>query len=129
MEIASDHWTDQRLETIISNLLRGGVVLAAAVVTFGAVIYLSRHGHELPHYHTFAREPEDLRTVRGILRHAFTFHGRNLIQFGLLILIFTPVARVTFSIFAFALQRDRLYIVFTLIVLTVLLISLAGGCR
>ena len=49
-----------------------------------------------------------------------------MIQFGLLLSIATPVARVAFSVVAFALQRDWLYIVVTLIVLAVLTYSLAA---
>jgi uncharacterized membrane protein len=48
-------------------------------------------------------------------------------QLGLLLLIATPVARVAFSVFAFALQRDRLYVVVTLAVLGVLAFSMTGG--
>ena len=120
-------WTDQRVETIIANLLRAGVVLAAGIVAFGAVIFLLRHGREIPHYGLFVGEPEELRTVSGILRRAASFHGRNIIQLGLLLLIATPVARVAFSVVAFALERDRLYVGITLAVLAVLLFSLAGG--
>jgi uncharacterized membrane protein len=43
------------------------------------------------------------------------------------LLIATPVARVAFSVVAFALQRDRTYVVVTLIVLAVLLYSLASA--
>jgi uncharacterized membrane protein len=50
-----------------------------------------------------------------------------LIQLGLLLLIATPVARVAFSVAAFAMQRDRLYVVVALIVLAVLMYSLTGG--
>jgi uncharacterized membrane protein len=50
-----------------------------------------------------------------------------LIQLGLLLLIATPVARVAFSVAAFAMQRDRLYVVVALIVLAVLMYSLMGG--
>jgi uncharacterized membrane protein len=50
-----------------------------------------------------------------------------LIQLGLLLLIATPVARVAFSVAAFAMQGDRLYVVVTLIVLAVLIYSLTGG--
>jgi uncharacterized membrane protein len=46
---------------------------------------------------------------------------------GLLLLIATPVARVAFSVLAFALQRDRTYIFVTLIVLGMLIYSLTGG--
>ena len=42
-------------------------------------------------------------------------------------MIATPVARVVFSIFAFAVQRDWLYVVVTLVVLAVLMFSLTGG--
>jgi uncharacterized membrane protein len=50
-----------------------------------------------------------------------------LIQLGLLLLIATPIARVAFSMVGFALERDRMYVVFTLIVLAVLLYSLLGS--
>ena len=50
-----------------------------------------------------------------------------MIQLGLLVLIATPIARVAFSLVAFALQRDRIYVIVTLIVLAVLLYSLTGG--
>ena len=43
---------------------------------------------------------------------------------GLLLLIATPVARVAFSVAAFAEQRDRLYVVVTSIVLLLLIYSL-----
>jgi uncharacterized membrane protein len=53
--------------------------------------------------------------------------GRGLIQLGLLLLIATPIARVAFSIVGFAIERDRMYVVFTLIVLAILLFSLLGS--
>lgn len=120
-------WTDERVEGIIGTLLRAGVLLAAAVVLLGGGIFLVRHGGELPHYRVFRGEPSDLRTVSGILADALSFRGRNIIQLGLLLLIATPVARVAFSVVAFALERDWLYVVVTLVVLAVLLFSLAGG--
>jgi uncharacterized membrane protein len=49
------------------------------------------------------------------------------VQLGLVLLIATPVARVAMSLVAFILQRDRVYVVVTLIVLAVLIFSLTGG--
>lgn len=117
-------WTDERVERVIGNLLRWGVILAAAVVLAGGVIYLARYGSTIPDYRVFRGEPSDLRNVSGIVTGAVSWHSRGLILFGLLLLIATPVARVVFSVVAFALQRDRTYIVVTLIVLAVLLYSL-----
>jgi uncharacterized membrane protein len=54
-------------------------------------------------------------------------HSRGLIQLGLLLLIATPVARVAFSVLAFAEQRDWLYVSITLVVLAVLVYSLASS--
>jgi uncharacterized membrane protein len=117
-------WTDERVERVIGNLLRWGVILAAAVVLAGGVIYLARYGSTIPDYRVFRGEPSDLRNVSGIVTGAGSWHSRGVILFGLLLLIATPVARVAFSVVAFALQRDRTYVVVTLIVLAVLLYSL-----
>jgi uncharacterized membrane protein len=99
------------------------------VVLLGASVYLIRHGRAAPQYHIFKGEPTDLRTVSGIVEDALAFRGRGLIQLGLLILIATPVARVAFSVVAFALEGDRLYVVITLIVFAVLMFSLVTGGR
>ena len=123
----SGAWTDQRVEVIIGNLLRTGVVLAAAVVLVGAAVYLVRHGSAAPHYAVFQGEPTDLRTPSGVIADAVAMRGRGIIQLGLLLLLATPVARVAFSVFAFAMERDVLYVFVTLIVLAVLAFSLAGG--
>ena len=120
-------WDDQRIEVIVANLLRAGVLLAAAVVVIGGSIFLIRHGREAPQYRTFVAEPAALRTVPGILREAASLRGREIIQLGLLILIATPVLRVAFSVVGFALERDHLYVGITVVVLAVLLFSLAGG--
>lgn len=118
---------DQRMDEIMGTLLRTGVVLAAAVVFAGGVVYLTRHRVPPNNYHVFQGEPVELRTISGILREAFAFRGRGLIQLGLLILIATPIARVVFSVFAFLYQRDWTYVVVTLLVLGLLFYSLLGG--
>jgi uncharacterized membrane protein len=119
-------WDDRKIEIIIGNLLRAGVLLAAAVVLAGGLLFLVRHGHSRPEYHVFRGEPGDLRTVSGVLRDTLHGEGRGLIQLGLLLLLATPIARVAFSAAAFALQRDRLYVLITLLVLAILLFSLSG---
>lgn len=118
---------DHDMEVILGNLLRGGVVLAAAIVISGACVYLKRHGHEPADYRVFRGEPSDFRTIRGVLESVMHGRGRGLIQLGLLFLIATPIARVAFSIVGFMLERDRMYVVFTLIVLAILLYSLLGS--
>lgn len=119
-------WTEERMEGTISVLLRAGTLASTALVILGGVVYLVRHGNSLPQYSVFRGEPADLVTVSGIVRDAFAGSGRGIIQLGLLVLIATPVARVAFSVVAFALQRDTLYVGVTLVVLAVLIFSLTG---
>ena len=120
-------WTDKRIEEIAADLLRAGIVLSAAVVLLGAIVYLARHGQSPADYRIFHSEPSELRNVRSILHDAISFQGRAIIQLGLLLLIATPVVRVAFSIFEFASERDRLYVAFAIVVLAVLLFSLTGS--
>ncbi len=124
---SKDGWSDERVEKILGNLLRSGVISAAIVVLAGGILYLIRYGGDLPHYSLFRGEPAEFRSVEGIITAALGFRSRGLIQLGLLLLVATPLARVAFSIVAFALEGDRIYIVVTLIVLGVLLYSLVGG--
>ena len=119
-------WTDQKIEDIIGNLLRVGVGTAAAVVFVGAAIYLVRHGTGHANYRVFHGQPSDLRSLRGIIQAALSLRARGIMQLGLVLLIATPVARVAFSVVAFAIEGDRMYVVFTLIVLAILSFSLAG---
>jgi uncharacterized membrane protein len=120
-------WSDRRMEEIIGNLLRSGVILSAVVVLFGGSIYLARHHSQHADYKMFRGEPFDYSNIRGILHSAYGLHGQGLIQLGLLLLIATPVVRVAFSIWGFAEEHDRMYVIFTVIVLAVLLYSLLGS--
>ncbi|HYA40851.1 MAG TPA: DUF1634 domain-containing protein [Syntrophobacteraceae bacterium] len=121
--------SDARIDETIGNLLRAGVVVSSLIVLVGGGLYLIRHGTELPNYHIFLGEPSDLRSIMGILKDASSFSGRGVIQFGLLLLIATPIMRVAFTVVSFVIQRDRVYIGVTFIVLAVLLFSLVGGGR
>lgn len=119
--------TDEQVDQIIGNILRIAVIIAAMIVLAGGILYLVQNGANSPEYHVFKGEPQSLRTISGILNELVIWDGLGIIQIGLLLLIATPVARVTFSVFAFVLQGDTTYVVVTLIVLTVLIYSILGG--
>ena len=119
--------TEKHMDEIMGRLLRTGVILAAVFVLVGGVIYLAQHPTPITNYRVFQGEPEELRTVSGIVHEALALHGPGLIQFGLLILIATPIARVAFSVVAFLYQRDWTYVAATLVVLGLLIYSLLGG--
>ena len=120
-------WTDERVEEMMGKLLIVGVILAALIVLCGGARYLILYGATAPQFRVFHGEPLDLRTLSGILKNALALRGEGLIQLGIVLLVATPIARVAFSVFAFARQRDLLYVILTLIVLTLLLFSFIGG--
>lgn len=126
MEDNRNGLSDERIDLIIGNILRVAVIISAFFVLVGAVIYLWRHGLEKPDYGVFTGVPKDLHNLNEIIEQAWQIKSLGIIQLGLLVLIFTPVARVAYSVFAFIIQRDYMYVVFTLIVLTILLLSITG---
>ena len=49
--------------------------------------------------------------------------SRSVVRVGILLLIATPITRVAYCVYGFAAQKDKIYIVVSSIVLTVLLYS------
>lgn len=119
--------TDQRLDLIMSRLLRTGVILSALLVFAGGILFLMRHSTPVTDYRHFQGEPAQFRTIPGIFHDALALHARGLIQLGLLLLVATPIARVAFSVVAFLYERDWMYVLVTLIVLGLLFYSLLGA--
>jgi uncharacterized membrane protein len=119
--------SEASIEIVIATLLRVGVIISATVVLIGGSLFLWHHGTETPAYHVFQSEPRDLRFVDGILGDVLKLDDRGIIQFGLVLLIATPVARVVFSIFAFLRDGDRKFVVIALMVLAALMYGLLGG--
>lgn len=108
-------------ELIISHVLRGGVVVSAAIILAGVVwfyLQLIITGHAVVTYP---------HTIPGIARRLTHGEPLALVTLGLLILLLTPIVRVAISILVFALERDWLYTAITLLVLIILLVSLLLG--
>ncbi|HEX3471946.1 MAG TPA: DUF1634 domain-containing protein [Silvibacterium sp.] len=116
--------TDQKLEIAIGRLLQAGVLLAATVVLIGGILYLHQASGHRPDYSHFNGVAEALRSPVSIVSNARHGDAQSIIQFGLLLLIATPIARVVLAAAGFLLERDRLYFWVSLIVLAVLLYSL-----
>ena len=110
----------RKTELVISGVLRGGVLLSVAVILAGVCYYYALRllGH-LP-YTTF---PDTLAEVGAGLKAG---QPTAIITAGLLVLLATPVLRVAVSIVAFAIEKDRTYIIITAIVLAILLFSIFG---
>ena len=111
------------MERAIGQLLRFGVIASSAIVLLGSACWLYQHGGDVAVFHSFQPAPAAYRTVHGILGAAGRMDCRALMQAGLLLLVATPMARVAFSLAAFAVERDWIYVCVTLLVLIILIAS------
>lgn len=121
----------RRVEIIISTILRVGVVTSLFVVVLGTALSFVHHpDYRLSHNeldrltHPGAAFPHTPAQVRDGIVH---LRGQSIVVLGLLILLATPVLRVAISVLAFLYQRDRIFVIITLIVLTLLLLSFFLG--
>jgi uncharacterized membrane protein len=119
-------WSNDAVQSAMGTVLRAGVITAAVLVAAGGLHLLLLRGDTPVHFGTFVGAVPWLRDPAQIVRGAVALRPAGLIQLGLLVLVLTPVARVVFSAIAFGVQRDRLYVVLTGIVLVVLTLSLTG---
>jgi uncharacterized membrane protein len=112
---------DRRMEVIMGRLLQVGVLLASFVMLVGGVLYTRTHHAEAPNYRVFSSEPQNLRHLGGVISGIRTGEPAAIIQLAVILLIATPVARVVFALIGFAIERDKLYILVSSVVLLVLL--------
>jgi uncharacterized membrane protein len=119
--------SDRQLEQLLSNLLKYGVLLASAIVLIGGILYLSRHGGEPADYQFFQGEPAEFCSPIGVVKAVLSGSSCGLIQFGLLLLVATPMIRVVVSLLVFCWRRDFLYAIVTLLVLSGLIYSTVGA--
>jgi uncharacterized membrane protein len=111
---------DREIDLIIAKILRWGVALSAAIVAAGGVWYLAESAGTRPPFGRFAG-------VSGIRALTSLPAPEVVILAGLLLLIATPVARVIFSMVAFAMEKDWAYVGITAVVLAVLAYSIITG--
>ncbi len=116
------------MNLVVSKVLRYGVLLSAALVVIGVMMLLV--GARTPNFPDSLAHLIQLNYGKPTLSLSSLFlgmaqlKGDYVIQLGLIVLLATPVIRVAASVVLFAAEKDKLYVVVTLIVLTVLLISI-----
>jgi uncharacterized membrane protein len=121
------HFKDTDMQVVIGWVLRIGVIVSISIVFFGGIIFLYRHGNEIVDHRKFTGIPYFIQSTSGIFHGIITFRGRAIIQFGIILLIATPILRVIFSTIGFVLEKDKLYIAISLLVLLIIFISMLSG--
>lgn len=121
---------DHPMEMWISYVLRGGVLIAGAIIAAGLALRLYQGAAP--------GEPASLQALRaqgahpisldppGILAAAAHLQASGVIELGLLALVLTPITRVAMMAVLFLLQQDWIFTAVTLIVLSILVLGLVG---
>ena len=120
----ADNISSEKMRLWMSRLLRTGVITSVMLIITGGILFFIQHPHASFNFKVFMSEPSRLRLVTDIIHDAFLFRSRSVIQLGILVLIATPVMRVLFSLLEFIITRDKIYILITGIVFSLLLFSL-----
>lgn len=128
-----EFWIERDVELYIGKLLRYGVMLSCFITSVGGIIYFfQRHGTRpdytpVPDGQEFPGVDSYLRELSTIMPRVLAFDGAAIIQLGVCVLIATPVLRVAFSAIAFLIEKDYMYVVITLIVLSIIIANMVLG--
>lgn len=119
------HFTDLDLNRSVGNLLRLGVTISVATSLFGFV-KLFIEGFTMPKDYSSLEVPEG--TIwQSFFNSLKNFEGIGIIQLGILILILTPLVRIIFALVGYIKERDYTYVIVSLIVLAIMLVSFLMG--
>ena len=113
---------------IIGNVLRYGVTVSSILIATGLIMILA--GNKSSNFPSslgqltssdFGRPTLNLSNLAAGIAN---LNPMYIIQLGLLILLSTPIVRVTASILLFASEKDKVYVGLTVFVLVVLIFSI-----
>lgn len=128
-----EYWTDRDIQLYIGQVLRYGVFISCAITLFGGIVYFIQQKGVKPNYdpipsgQDFPGVAQYLRELNTIFPRILDFDGAAIIQLGVVVLIATPIVRIIFSAISFLIEKDYMYVVITLIVLTVIIMNMILG--
>lgn len=111
--------TDE-LDNIIGRSLQVGVLLSAAIILIGLVLFFAtgKSGYPGGTYPT---------SLDAIFQGIASFKSYAVILLGLFLLILTPVFRVGVSVLVFLKEKDTRFVLITLLVFIILIVSFLLG--
>lgn len=123
----SKPFTDLDLNRSVGNLLRLGVILSVTTSLIG-FIKLFTEGFKMPRKYNLLNMGDSSEKVWGSFWDSLCKgEGMAIIQLGILLLILTPLVRIIFALIGYLKEKDYTYVVISLIVLTIMLVSFLTG--
>lgn len=120
--------TDQTIQKIIGNVLKYGVRTVLVIAAIGGSIFLYDHSSETVNYTHFTENDHSIFHVTAdVLKGVSRFDARSIIFLAVLVLFCTPFIRLLLSLVSFILEKDRLYVFITTVVLVIICFSVYFG--
>jgi uncharacterized membrane protein len=114
------------IEEKLARVMLWGVLAAAAIMLVGGLIHLVQVPDGPVGDHIFRGEPRDLRDPVAIVTSALQWNELSFIQLGVLLLLLNPLLRVILSAVSFARDRNRTFLVVSLLLVAILCYSLVS---
>lgn len=108
----------ERADRAIALVLRYGSLLATVIMALGlTLLFVRGKVTPLPQFHRIA--------VRILFSRLVQFDPAAVTELGILLLMLTPIFRVIVAVLTFALEREYKYVLISLGVLVVVLLSIS----
>lgn len=120
-------FTDIDLNRSVGNLLRIGVVLSVITSLVGFV-KLFLEGFKMPKDYSNLDIPTSSEKIWGSFWNGLMAgEGMAIIQLGILFLILTPLVRIIFALVGYLREKDYVYVIVSVIVLSIMVFSFLTG--
>jgi uncharacterized protein len=110
---------DLDLNRLVAYLLRAGVMVGAFLALLGLAVWATQ-GFANP-------SPPNSYDILSVLHSALAGDASGIAYLGIIILIATPILRVTVSTFYFGKEKDAKFVAITAVVLAMLIFALFSG--
>lgn len=119
-------YKDSQLQQLLGNTLKWGVNASLVCCGIGLVLHFLKNGNQIADYHQLPSIPThfSLHNFGAGLLH---LESSAYMLLGVMCLIATPVFRILLSILGFLKENDKTYVLISLIVLGIIIISFFMG--
>jgi uncharacterized membrane protein len=112
-----------KMQNIIASTIIIGVILSVTVMVIAMAIYLYTHNGPAPIKHIYNGEPKQLEKIMLIIKAGLSGNILSILQIGIILLLVNPIIRIAMILYCFIIEKNKLYITVSGIVLIILCLS------
>jgi uncharacterized membrane protein len=113
----------RKIELIIGQVMRMGLLISVAMVMVGGGLYLAQNGHVIVHYEVF-QSSVPRPSLTHFVHEIAAFSPAGIILLGLFILVLTQIIRVVLTAWLFIREKDYIFTGISFFILAVMIYSI-----